>query len=299
MIITIHPTGGISMTTIQTTGLAKSKTTQWQTVLEEHYDKFLSYGQKAVKDFDDEDVHQARVNCRKLMTLLRILDASDQAGLIPLLKKSQKALGKVRDADVMIDAFKERKEDAKADDHKDEADLLKAVIKAHKQERKEYRTKLAKKLPKLQGKILKKKWKTLIEDHLETLAAQADVNRIMRELEIAYEQQKRTYRQTAKTEGIDSVEALHELHQLRIAAKEIRYTASAAEFALSSKFRDSEEVYKKIQTQLGHINDKRVWVETLEDFNPKKLKVDEDTWNTFMKQLQQELNEAIHEQQAL
>lgn len=287
------------MTNIQAIGSAKSKSNQWQTVLEERYQQFLDYGHKAVQDFDEEDVHQARVNCRKLMTLLRILDASDQAGLMPILKKAQKALGKVRDADVMIGAFKERREDAKADGHDREADLLKAVIKAHKKERKAYRAKLAKKLPKLQGKVLKKKWKTLLEEHLQPLAAQADVNRIMRELEIAYEQQKRTYRQTAKAEAIESVEALHELHRLRIAAKEIRYTASAADFALSSKFRDHEEVYKKVQTQLGHINDKRVWIDTLEDLNPKKLKIDEATWNTFMKQLQQELHQAIHEQQSV
>lgn len=40
--------------------------------MSELYRSYLNYGKEALKDFDDEAVHQARVSSRKLITLLSI-----------------------------------------------------------------------------------------------------------------------------------------------------------------------------------------------------------------------------------
>ncbi|WP_458118894.1 CHAD domain-containing protein [Paenibacillus sp. Z6-24] len=280
-----------------TTVNRKDKTEQWKSVLNELYDKFQDHGQQAVKNYDDEAIHQARVNCRKLMTLMRILDPEQQTGLLPIFKKAQKRLGKVRDADVLIDAFKDRRKQSKEQGLDDEAALLKAAIEEHKEQRQFYRKKMVKKLPKLQGKKLKRQWQEFTENRLPDLAVRADVNRMMRELEISYEQKKQTYRQTAKAEGLESAETLDSLHKVRIAAKELRYTAEAAEFALNSKFRDHEETYKRIQKELGTINDTHVWIESLEELDAKEMGVDEKVRARFVDKLRTEMIAAIEEQQ--
>ncbi len=283
------------MTSTPATRLHKDKSKQWHDVLSELYDKFQQHGQRAMDTFDEEDVHQARVNCRKLMTLLRILDPNDTTELLPLFKKAQKRLGKVRDEDVLIDAFKDRRKQAKKLEQDQLARLLKAVIEEQKEHRRLYRKKLVSKLPKLQGKKLQKKWEPFLEQQLSELVAISDVNRLMRELEISYEQKKKHYRQIAKEQGLEADDTLTALHKVRIAAKELRYTAEAAGFALNAKFREHEQVYKGIQKELGHINDRHVWIEALEELEPKRVKFDADVRDELIGELRREMNEAIHE----
>lgn len=94
----------------------------------------------------------------------------------------------------------------------------------------------------------------------------------MRELEVAFEQ-KKSLQDLFKGPAAESQEAFEALHELRIAAKELRYTANAAAFALDQKFHAHEAFYKDIQDQLGLINDKRVWLETLQSIGREELDV--------------------------
>lgn len=51
-----------------------TKTKQWEQALNHLYINFWDYSHDALNKFADEDIHQARVNCRKLLSLLSILD---------------------------------------------------------------------------------------------------------------------------------------------------------------------------------------------------------------------------------
>ncbi|NHN31792.1 CHAD domain-containing protein [Paenibacillus agricola] len=278
-----------------------SQKAQWEEALHALYTQFQSYSQKVLKRFDEEDIHQARVNSRKLLTLLRILDRDDQSGLFVIFKQAQKHLGKVRDADVLIEAFQERrknmKKEAKNDERKGgrkkEAALLKSVIRIQKKKRRRSRGKLADQLPKLLQQSLDSKWKEYLAKQLEAQLAVTDANQAMRELEVAYEQKKQAYRQTGREHGVESGEAFEALHDLRIAAKELRYTASAAAFALDQKFHTHEKLYKEVQEQLGRINDRRVWLETVEAIGRKRLDVGRSTWTAFIDGLKAELHEEL------
>lgn len=92
----------------------------------------------------------------------------------------------------------------------------------------------------------------------------------------------------------ESEEAFEALHNLRIAAKELRYTANAASFALNQKFHTHEEYYKNIQEQLGIINDKRVWLDTLQSIGRDELGVGKKTWSAFTDSLKNEVLEALY-----
>lgn len=279
--------------------LAKSgqagKTVQWEQALNRLFINFRDYSKDALKTYNVEDIHQARVNSRKLLTLLSILDPDHSSGLYPLFKKAQKHLGKVRDADVLIEAFKKRQNQSKEAGDKKTAELLKAVITYQKKQRKEYRHKLSNKLPRLLSKEMNTMWDDFIGEQLEPLIARRDANVVMRELEVAYEQKRKACKVIFREQDNQSEEAFEVLHELRIAAKELRYTANAASFALNQKFHAHEDIYKEIQEQLGEINDKRIWLETLNSIGREELDIGKKTWNTFTDTLKDEILEALHQ----
>lgn len=273
-----------------------NKTRQWEQAMIKLYVNFRDYSKDALKDFGEEDIHQARVNSRKLLTLLSILDPDHSAAgeLYSNFKKAQKRLGKVRDADVLIESFKERRKVAKKDGDDKTAGLLKAVIKHQKDQRKKYRKKLEAELPQLAGKELDGLWNDFLAGPLESLVLKKDANVVMRELEVAFDQKKKTCKALFKGPDAVSDEAFEALHDLRIAAKELRYTANAASFALNQKFHTHEEYYKNIQEQLGIINDKRVWLDTLQSIGRDELGVGKKTWSAFTDSLKNEVLEALY-----
>ncbi|WNS41701.1 CHAD domain-containing protein [Paenibacillus sp. MMS20-IR301] len=279
-----------------------SKTRQWEQAMNRLYINFQDYSKGALQGFGDEDIHQARVNSRKLLTLLSILDPAHSATeeLYSTFKQAQKKLGKVRDADVLIASFKERRKAAKEAGDTKTAELLKAVIRHQKDKRKAFRKKLEEALPKLSGKTLDLQWNRFISEQLEPLAAKKDANVVMRELEVAFEQKQKTCKTLFKAPGAaESTEAFDALHELRIAAKELRYTANAAAFALNQKFHAHEAIYKDIQEQLGVINDKRVWLETLNAIGREELDVGKKTWAAFTEGLKAEVLEALHQNEVV
>ncbi|CAM4396093.1 CHAD domain-containing protein [Paenibacillus tarimensis] len=274
-------------------GSAAGSKDQWEPVLNELHVQFRSHGRRAVEDFDVEAVHQARVSCRKLLTLLRILDPDNRSGLYPIFKKSQKQLGKVRDKDVLIGTFKQRRKLVKAAGDKKQDRLLGSFIAVQKKERKRYRAKLAEKLPKMQDEEELTRWNKFLQEELESLLGHTDVNGVMRELETAYEEKKQRYREISGEHGCNSEEAFDALHKLRIAAKELRYTASAACFALDDKYLGYEKYYKAIQEELGEINDRRVWLDTALEIGREGLDAGKHTWHQFKQELRRELHEQM------
>lgn len=272
-----------------------SRTRQWEQALNLLYINFWDYSHDALNAFEVEDIHQARVNCRKLLTLLTLLDPQHTSELQPILAKAHKRLGKVRDADVLIEAFESKRKQAKQDGDTKTAELLKAVIKHQKDKRKRYRKKLAVVLPELINEQLDEKWKSFLSEQLNTLIANKDINVVIRELEVAYEQKKKACKAYFRGPDTNSEGAFECLHQLRIAAKKLRYTASAAKPLLHQKFHAHEELYKQIQAELGHINDIRNWLDMLKTTGRKELGIGKKTWNTFIAKLESDLLAALNQ----
>lgn len=277
----------------------QDKTAKWEEALQAVYGGFRQSAAEALEEFDVKAVHSARVHTRKLLTLLGLLDPSKQLEVYRSFKSIQKRLGRVRDADVLIGAFKKKRRVAKAEENAKTAKLLKSVIKLRKEARKGQRQKLARKLPKLAGGKLDAQWEHFLRDQLPQLAAGLDVNVVMRELEVAYEQQKKTVKQLFKNPESGAAERFEALHALRIGAKKLRYTADAASFALNSKFHAHEQIYKEVQDELGAVNDLHVWLEAMRETDPGELKAGAKALPGFIGKLEQELDEAVQKQEAV
>ncbi|WP_018979039.1 CHAD domain-containing protein [Saccharibacillus kuerlensis] len=271
------------------------QTEEWRKALNELYAEFRKRSRAALKNYDVEDVHQARVSARKLLTLLPVLDPEDKTGLYRPIKQAQKRFGRVRDADVLIGEFKDLRKEAKQADRTEEAQLFKRMAKLEKEERRTQREKLSRKLPKIVNGKLDRKWKAFLKEDLPELAGQANIQSGLRELKDDYRKRRHFYQVTADREGVYSDEALDALHQVRIAAKRCRYTAEAAEFAIDAKQAEEAEHFKMIQKQLGDVNDRHVRIQIADEYGPEALGADEESWNRFRNRLDGQLREAMAE----
>lgn len=275
--------------------VAAEQTRLWSEALGELYAEFRRRSRAALKDYDEEDIHQARVSARKLLTLLKVLDPDEQTGLYRPIKRAQKRFGRVRDADVLIGEFKELRKQANSEGRDAEAALFKRMAKLEKEERRGQRKKLSRKLPKIVNKSLDRKWQAFLEESLPELAAEADVRGSLRELKDDYRKRRHIYQVTADREGRYSEQALNALHQVRIAAKGCRYTAEAASFALGDKQLQEAERFKDIQKRLGEVNDRHVRIQIAEAYGPEALEADEESWQAFRERLDEELKAALSE----
>ncbi|WP_172254428.1 CHAD domain-containing protein [Saccharibacillus deserti] len=268
---------------------------QWREALDELYAEFRKRSRAALKDYDVEDVHQARVSARKLLTLLPVLDPDDETGLYRPIKQAQKRFGRVRDADVLIGEFKQLRKESREAGREEEAGLFKRMAKLEKEERRGRRKKLSAKLPKIVNGKLDRRWKAFLQDSLPELVGRADVGASMRELKDDYRKRRHVYQVTSDREGKYSEPALEALHQVRIAAKRCRYTAEAAAFALGDKQAEEAERFKNVQKRLGEVNDRHVRIQIAEDYGPEALGADEENWKAFRERLGGQLKEALGE----
>ncbi|MCQ4088343.1 CHAD domain-containing protein [Saccharibacillus sp. JS10] len=277
------------------TTVASDQIQPWSEALEQLYSEFRKRSRAALKDYEVEDIHQARVSARKLLTLIQILDPDGETGLYRIIKKAQKRFGRVRDADVMIADFKKLRQSAKSEGQMEEAKLYKKMTKLEKSERDRQRKKLSRKLPKIINRKLDKRWQNFIEQELPDFVGQADVRSSLRMLKDDYRKRRHMYQVTADREGASSEQSLDALHQVRIAAKRFRYTAEAAAFALEAKQAEEAKHFKKVQKKLGDVNDRHVRIQIVEDYGAEALNTDEESWNLFRSRLDEQLKTALSE----
>ncbi|MCZ8522947.1 MULTISPECIES: CHAD domain-containing protein [Paenibacillus] len=267
---------------------------EWKKQLKRHYRKFAAFAKEAYRYEDVEDVHQARVHCRKLLTLLKLLDPEDQEGLRAPLRGAFKALGKVRDSDVLLADFEDRK--AEAPD-KETAEMLKRYLKQLRDRRLRYVARLEKRLrPALRGKF-RRRWETYLNGALREQAAAADATAQLRKLEAELEAKQSDLRDLAArpdTSGLDLAETLHEA---RLIVKEIRYVTSEADFALKPLPGGELSLLpvKPLQEELGALNDSRVRLARWQDANPQALGTQPEVYRRMTDRLRGEMERRIRE----
>jgi CHAD domain-containing protein len=251
--------------------LGGQDTEPWNRLLAEVHDKMNHYLGKAFSFQDLEDLHQARVNSRKLLTLINALAPEKNDKLMPKLKKAQRLLGRVRDCDVLIENFKKQKETLQ---DKAKKKLVKKFILLQKNERKDYRKKMRKNLPKLLDKKFEKQWESLIQMKRPEKTGQNRLLQYFTKQEKRFDEERTHYEHLRQNLGLTAYDTLKALHSVRLTAKELRYLLMHMEFVIEFDWKTKQQYYKDLQTQLGDINDFRVWIEKWEEASPQKLNVD-------------------------
>lgn len=263
---------------------------QWNSQLEEVFYKMNRYIEESVSFEDEEDIHQARVNNRKLLTLIKALEPDHSDKVLAALKKTQKLLGSVRDCDVLIEAFKKRK---KSTFLKEQKKVIKKFILFQKELRKKYRKKMKRKLPNLLEQKLEKRWNQMQQEPLAEKSGQIRLLENFKEQENRFDERRIDYENFKQNKGVTDPDTLEALHKVRLSVKELRYLLKYMDFVIEFDIQAKQQYYEDLQEQLGGINDYRVWIEKWEQVSSKELGVPAKQLRSFIEELKTELEKLL------
>lgn len=215
---------------------------------------------------DIEYIHRARVASRRLRAALPLFK-----GCLPEkkvrqwqkdIRKVTRALGEARDADVQIERLEKAAADLPTSRYR--VGILRLLLRL-----KQRRARLQKPVRKAMEKLTEDHVLEAMRERLEPTAAQS---------ELIYLYTPALYRHsfdaiTARLEAflaydeiVPQVEKVTELHELRIAAKWLRYTLETFASLYGNNLKPYLKAVKDAQEQLGEIHDADVWGAFLPQF---------------------------------
>lgn len=216
---------------------------------------------------DIEYVHQTRVATRRLRSVLPLfadcLPTKTAKRWRKRMRAVTKALGEARDADVQIEAVQQFLEKAADDEHAG----TERVLLRLQQRREHIQPTVVDTLDELEASGLVEE----MQQTLTTLRGKARKKGGDTPSQYAY---RHVYDEvTARLEEfLDFEEHVHspenreELHQMRIAAKRLRYTMEAFAPLYAGALDEAIKTVKKIQSLLGDVHDGDVWVDYVPQF---------------------------------
>ena len=241
-------------------------------VLRGEFIKMLQHEAGSRSGEDIEDVHKMRVAIRQTRSAFRLLDSYFKPGLLSAYRKDlrrvMRALGEVRDLDVMIhdlSAFETPSVEA-------QAESLGDVIESLEQRRSVARENLLNVLD-------SKGYHRLVRDYADfVMTPGAGANIPAQGTPVPYQVRHvlpiMIYQHLAAVRAYDSVleEAEAEtLHALRIEFKGLRYSISLFADVLGKEIKDYVEGLKQIQDLLGRLNDievaREAFIDLMEDLD--------------------------------
>ncbi len=186
----------------------------------ETWSTFNHYAKESQTFENPEDIHQARIRLRKLITFARLVELTEEPVYL-IWKRLMHAFGEVRDLDVQLEATSK----------KTEIDQLFANHVALQ----------------LQGKR-----STLIETM--HLLISNELDRSVRRFLASPKRYEKKREQFEKVQRKDSPKRIERMHELRLATKAYRYTVEYLR-PYTNQPKSAVDRLKTTQTQLGHIND--------------------------------------------
>lgn len=250
--------------------------------LQQTCDNFHSYGNQVLDFKDPENLHQMRVNGRTLLTYFSLLtDKKERAGenfigLQKSLKKVMASLGKLRDADVLIEKFEKNGHSFPMEQKK----IVNTWLTHVRLERERLRERLSIELPLKISKDWSQQMKKWIDAKISQPANQSLIKAKIKRLSKDAKKKIAAIRMFSSLEMTDK-DLLNAIHQGRISVKKLRY---ALHFQNSPARRKDIDALKALQEQLGGIQDKRTWIGKLQELFEKN-----DTADTIIRQWHNEM----------
>jgi len=225
------------------------------------------------KRIHDEDIHDLRVASRRVRTALEIFAPYLPPKKIKLwqnsVRKLTKAFGSVRDLDVQLDFIKQLHE-------KCEEKTIKPGIRRIFTRLSQKRGGFKKNLQETLSEYKKNDILNKIILSMESMSVQ-NTNEVIFPpalFQLAFEVLHKKLDKFLFYEiFIPYPEKTKELHQMRIAAKQLRYSLEVFASIYSGKMDDFLQILRDIQTDLGNIRDCDVWVAYLPRFIEKEKKL--------------------------
>lgn len=217
-------------------------------------------------DHDTDPVHDARVASRRLRATLPLftdcLPSKKSKKWLKSIRKVTRALGEARDTDVQVEWVK--KVSLKLPEVRLRAGVNRLVLRLRQK-----RQRLQEPLDKALGKFSASGMLEDVAAELEPAAARASEVYIY--TPTLYQHSFRNIHERLETllsydEIVYQPDKITELHQMRIAAKWLRYTMETFSPLYAGELKDYLQVIRAIQDLLGDIHDCDVWIEFLPKF---------------------------------
>lgn len=240
----------------------------------ETWNTFNHYMTEVLTFQNIEDVHQARVHLRKLLTFMKAYDMKPSA--YRQLKHLMEALGLVRDGDVLVQHFVPQTE------------LDRAFLNYVEEERAHNRTILSARVTEKMTPSLDQQVRRFIGGQLFRAIRKQDAADLLERAKAERKERIQTHHQAEGT-----TERLDTLHKVRLTIKRERYLH---EYLLNYEEKASKEQIqklKKMQIELGHLNDQHQLLLRWNEFSPPtELKSEYDQ---VIHELNDKLNAAVDE----
>jgi CHAD domain-containing protein len=222
-------------------------------IMTKHVRKLYNHLPGAASGDDPHDVHQARVATRRLRACLEATAPAFQEDLVVNLRRRlrrlARALGEVRDRDVLLMRLQ-----ADAEQYPEEERLpLLNVIAQIVKEREKAHAALVAELGHKRTKKLLKQLDTFLLCPLETVQSQTELPLLVRHY--AGSALLRRYEEVRQFETLMPGATSEQLHDLRIACKHLRYTLELFEPALPDTVQAVTKLVTEMQEHLGELHD--------------------------------------------
>jgi len=229
-------------------------------VLLTRFEELCSFQGMALDWTDPEGVHSMRVASRRLRSALRdFMPYLRKRPLAPVLKQLRSiadALGEVRDQDVAIEALEEMVSKAPAQF----SPGLKQFIETRKQLREQMRDELKAILEGNELKQLESEFIAGVDEAAATHAGSPAITFQTMSREIILERLKEF---EALSVGLLNPFEIETLHEMRIAAKRLRYALELFQQCWGRAISGYAKRIARIQGALGDLHDCDVWIESL------------------------------------
>ena len=229
-------------------------------VLITRFEELCSFQATAMDWTDPEGVHSMRVASRRLRSALRdFMPYLRKRPLAPVLKQLRSiadALGEVRDQDVAIAALEEMVSKAPADF----SPGLKQFIETRKQLRERERDELKAILEGSELKQLESEFIAGVDEAAAPHAGSPAITFLTMSREIILERLKEF---EALSLGLLNPFEIETLHEMRIAAKRLRYALELFQQCWGRAISGYAKRIARIQGALGDLHDCDVWIESL------------------------------------
>jgi len=219
---------------------------------------------------DVECVHQARVASRRLRAALRVFEECFPTRKVRKWRKEirrvTQGLGAARDKDVQIAFAVGVAAEMRGTDRKNRPGIERWLLRL-RQEREALQPAVLAEVDRLEASPALAALRARVERTRTSLRRRGTPV----QSEYAFRRSGRQIRKRLKEllklrSCLDDTEAQEEHHQMRIAAKRLRYTLEICNPACGNRLGDVVKIVKTLQTVLGDIRDCDVWAETIESF---------------------------------
>lgn len=215
----------------------------------ETWNTFNHYMTEALTFQNTEDVHQARVHLRKLLTFMQLYDTKPST--YRQLKQLMEALGAVRDGDVLLQSLAI------------ETELEQAFADYMEENRAKNRMLLNSRVTEKMTPSLDQQVRRFIGGQLYRSLKKQDASAFLDKAK-----SERKHRVASHHHAASRHDRLETLHKVRLAVKRERYLHEYLLNYEEKASKDQVQKLKRLQTELGEMNDRHQLLLRWNDFSP-------------------------------